>query len=86
MRRKLVEAQPHYSDADEILDRIGKLYASEAEAKPVIDEIRTWLRTQRELARISLQVAQRSESSFHLFVKLGSWFHGCCCFKAVSPF
>jgi transposase len=74
VRRKFVEAEPHYSEASEILDRIGQLYAIEAEAKraspeehlarlaalrakqskPVIDEIRTWLMTQRALPRSSL--------------------------------
>jgi transposase len=74
VRRKFVEAEPHYPEASEILDRIGQLYAIEAEAKraspeerlarlaalrakqskPVIDEIRTWLMTQRALPRSAL--------------------------------
>ncbi len=74
MRRKFVEAEPHYPEASEILDRIGQLYAIEAEAKraspeerlatlaalraeqskPVLDEIRTWLMTQRALPRSAL--------------------------------
>ncbi len=74
VRRKFVEAEPHYPEASEILDRIGQLYAIEAEAKraspeerlarlaalrakqskPVVDEIRNWLMTQRALPRSSL--------------------------------
>jgi transposase len=74
VRRKFVEAEPHYPEGSEILDRIGQLYAIEAEAKraspeerlatlaalrakqskPVIDEIRTWLMTQRALPSSSL--------------------------------
>jgi transposase len=74
VRRKFVEAEPHYPEVSEILDRIGQLYAIDAEAKraspeerlatlaalrakrskPVIDEIRTWLMTQRALPRSSL--------------------------------
>ncbi len=74
VRRKFVEAEPHYPEASEMLDRIGQPYAIEAEAKraspeerlarlaalrakqlkPVIDEIRTWLMTQRALPRSSL--------------------------------
>jgi len=74
VRRKFVEAEPHYPEAGEILDRIGQLYAIEAEAKraspeerlatlaalrakeskPVLDEIRTWLITQRALPRSGL--------------------------------
>jgi transposase len=74
VRRKFVEAEPHYPEAGEILDRIGQLYAIEAEAKraspgerratldalraeqsrPILDEIRTWLMTQRALPRSAL--------------------------------
>jgi transposase len=74
VRRKFVEAEPFYPEASEILDRIGQLYAIEAEAKraspeerlatlaalrakqskPVVDEIRTWLMTQRTLPRSTL--------------------------------
>ena len=74
VRRKFVEAEPFYPEAGEILERIGQLYAIEAEAKraspeerlavlaalrakeskPVIDEIRTWLMTQRALPRSAL--------------------------------
>jgi transposase len=74
VRRKFVEAEPHYPEAGEMVDRIGQLYAIEAEAKraspeerlatlaalrakeskPVLDEIRTWLMTQRALPRSAL--------------------------------
>jgi transposase len=74
VRRKFVEAEPFYPEAGEILERIGQLYAIDAEAKraspeerlatlaalrakqskPVIDEIRTWLMTQRALPRSAL--------------------------------
>ncbi len=74
VRRKFVEAEPHYLEAGTMIDRIRQLYAIEAEAKraspeeclarlaalrakrskPVIDEIRTWLMTQRALPRSSL--------------------------------
>ncbi|MCP5056871.1 MAG: IS66 family transposase [bacterium] len=74
VRRKFVEAEPHYPEAGEMIDRIGQLYAIEAEAKrvspeerlatlaalratqskPVLDEIRTWLMTQRVLPRSAL--------------------------------
>jgi transposase len=74
VRRKFVEAEPHYPDAGEMVDRIGQLYAIEAEAKrvspeerlatlaalraeqskPVLDEIRAWLMTQRALPRSAL--------------------------------
>jgi transposase len=74
VRRKFVEAGPHYPEAGEMVDRIGQLYAVEAEAeraspeerlatlaairaeqsKPVLDEIRTWLMTQRALPRSAL--------------------------------
>ena len=40
MRRKFVEAEPHYPEAGEILDRIGQLYAIEAEAKRASPEER----------------------------------------------
>jgi hypothetical protein len=33
VRRKFVEAEPHYPETSEILDRIGQLYAIEAETK-----------------------------------------------------
>ena len=71
VRRKFVEAEPFYPEAGGVLERIGELYAIDAEAKraspeerlavlaalrakeskPVIDEIRTWLMTQRALPR-----------------------------------
>jgi len=71
VRRKFLEAEPFYPEAGEILERIGQLYAIDAEAKraspeerlavlaalrtkeskPVIDEIRIWLMTQRALPR-----------------------------------
>jgi transposase len=71
VRRKFVEAEPFYPEAGEILERIGQLYAIDAEAKraspeerlatlaalratqskPVVDEIRAWLMTQRALPR-----------------------------------
>jgi transposase len=74
VRRKFVEAEPFYPEAGEILERIGQLYAVDAEAKraspeerlavlaalraeqskPVLDEIRTWLMTQRALPRSAL--------------------------------
>ena len=74
MRRKFVEAEPHYPEAGEMIDRIGQLYALEAKAKraspeerlaalaslrakqskPALDEIRTWLMTQRALPRSAL--------------------------------
>ncbi len=74
VRRKFVEAEPFYPEAGHVLERIGQLYAIEAEAKraspeerlatlaalrakqskPVIDEIRTWLMTQRALPRSGL--------------------------------
>ena len=74
VRRKFVEAEPHYPEAGEMVDRIGQLYAIDAEAKrespeerlatvaalraeqskPVLDEIRTWLMTQRALPRSAL--------------------------------
>jgi transposase len=74
VRRKFVEAEPHYPEAAEMVDRIGQLYAIEAEvkraspeerlatlaalraeqSKPVLDEIRTWLMTQRALPRSAL--------------------------------
>jgi transposase len=74
VRRKFLEAEPFYPGAGEVLERIGQLYAIEAEAKraspgqrlavlaalrakeskPVIDEIRTWLMTQRALPRSAL--------------------------------
>jgi transposase len=74
VRRKFVEAERHYPEASEILDRIGQLYAIEAEAKRasprerlatlaglraeqsklILDEIRTWLMTQRALPRSAL--------------------------------
>ncbi len=74
VRRKFVEAEPHYPEAGEMVDRIGHLYAIEAEAKraspeerlatlaalraeqskPVLDEIRTWIMTQRALPRSAL--------------------------------
>jgi transposase len=74
VRRKFVEAELHYPEAGEVLDRIGQLYAIEAEAKraspeerlatlaalraeqsrPILDEIRTWLMTQRALPRSAL--------------------------------
>jgi hypothetical protein len=40
VRRKFVEAEPHYPEASEILDRIGQLYAIEAEAKRASPEER----------------------------------------------
>ena len=40
VRRKFVEAEPHYPEAGEILDRIGHLYAIEAEAKRASPEER----------------------------------------------
>jgi transposase len=74
VRRKFVEAEPHYPVAGEMIDLIGQLYAIEAgakraspeerlavlaalrakESKPVIDEIRIWLMTQRALPRSAL--------------------------------
>jgi len=74
VRRKFVEAEPHYPEAGTMIDRIAQLYAIEAEAKraspeerlatlaslrakqskPVLDEIRTWLMTQRALPRSAL--------------------------------
>jgi transposase len=74
VRRKFVEAEPFYPEASAIVDRIGQLYAIEAEAKRaspeerlarlaalrakqskrVMDEIRTWLMTQRALPRSAL--------------------------------
>jgi transposase len=74
VRRKFVEAEPHYPEASATLDRIGQLYAIEAEAKRaspaewlvrlaalraeqsrlVIDEIRTWLLTQRALRGVAV--------------------------------
>jgi transposase len=70
VRSKFVEAEPHYPDASEILDRIGQLHAIEAEAKRASpeerlamlvalraeqsEEIRTWLMTQRALPRLAL--------------------------------
>ena len=74
VRRKFVEAEPHYPEAGKMVDRIGQLYAIEAEAKRaspeerlatlavlraeqsklVLDEIRTWLMTQRALPRSAL--------------------------------
>jgi hypothetical protein len=74
VRRKFVEAEPHYPVASEILDQISQLYAIEAEAKraspeerlatlaalrtkhskPVLDEIRTWLMTQRALRGVAI--------------------------------
>jgi transposase len=74
VRRKFVGAEPHYHEAGEMVDRIGQLYAVEAEAKrespeerlaslsalraeqskPILDEIRTWLMTQRALPRSAL--------------------------------
>ena len=74
VRRKFVEAEPFYPEAGDVVERIGQLYAIQAEAKraspeerlarlaalrakqskPVIDEIRTWLMTQRALPRSSL--------------------------------
>jgi transposase len=74
VRRKFVEAEPHYPEAGEMIDLIGQLYAIEAEAKraspeerlatlaalrakqskSVLDEIRTWLMTQRALPRSAL--------------------------------
>ena len=74
VRRKFVEAEPFYPEAGHVLERIGQLYAIDAEAKraspeerlatlatlrakqskPVIDEIRTWLMTQRALPRSAL--------------------------------
>ncbi len=74
VRRKFVEAEPHYPEAGEMIDWIGQLYAIEAEVKraspeerlatlaalrakqsrPVLDEIRTWLMTQRALPRSAL--------------------------------
>jgi hypothetical protein len=44
VRRTFVEAQPHYPEASEILDRIGQLYAIEAEAKLCGVEPRAYLR------------------------------------------
>jgi transposase len=40
VRRKFVEAEPHYPEASEILDRIGQLYAIEMEAKRASPEER----------------------------------------------
>jgi hypothetical protein len=40
VRRKFVEAEPHYPEASEMLDRIGQLYATEAEAKRASPEER----------------------------------------------
>jgi hypothetical protein len=77
VRQKFVEAEPFYPEAGEILERIGQLYAIDAEAKraspeerlamlaalrakeskPVIDEIRRWLMTQRVLPRSALRKA-----------------------------
>jgi transposase len=74
VRRKFVEAEPFYPEAGHVVERIGQLYAIDAEAKqaspeerlatlaalrakqskPVIDEIRTWLMTQRALPRSGL--------------------------------
>jgi hypothetical protein len=33
VRRNFIEAQPYYPEAGEMIERIGKLYAIEAEAK-----------------------------------------------------
>ncbi len=74
VRRKFVEAEPHYPEAGAMIDWIAQLYAIEAEtkraspeerlatlaalrakqSKPVLDEIRTWLMTQRALPRSAL--------------------------------
>jgi len=40
VRRKFAEAEPHYPEASAILDRIGQLYAIEAEAKRASPEER----------------------------------------------
>ena len=40
VRRKFVEAEPHYPEAGEMVDRIGQLYAIEAEAKRASPEDR----------------------------------------------
>jgi hypothetical protein len=53
VRRKFVEAEPHYPEASEILDRIGQLYAIEAEAKRASPEER--------LARIAALRAKQSK-------------------------
>jgi hypothetical protein len=83
VRRKFVEAEPHYPEAGAMIDRIGQLYAIEAEAKqaspeerlatlaalradqskPVLDEIRTWLMTQRALPRSALGKASPTRAA-----------------------
>jgi Transposase IS66 family len=40
VRRKFVEAEPHYPEAGEMIGRIGQLYAIEAEAKRASPEER----------------------------------------------
>ncbi len=57
VRRKFVEAESHYPEASEILDRIGQLYAIEAEAKRASPEER--------LARLA---ALRAKQSMPLIV------------------
>jgi transposase len=75
VRRKFLEAEPHYPEAGELITLIGKLYAIEAEAKragpgerlrkrreqskPVVDEIRTWLMGRQALPRSGLGKAIR---------------------------
>jgi hypothetical protein len=75
VRRKFIEAEPYYPEAGEMIERIGKLYAIEAEAKragprerlrrrakhskPVVEEIRSWLIGRKALPRSGLGKAIR---------------------------
>lgn len=71
-RRKFVQAQPSYPVAEEMIELIGRLYEIEKDAgghlealaelrrlksAPLIDEIQTWLLTQKALPKSSLGTA-----------------------------
>ena len=75
VRRKFIDAEPYCPEAGEMVELIGKLYATEAEAKqagprerlrqrseqskPVVDEVRGWLIRRKALPRSALGKAIR---------------------------
>jgi transposase len=62
VRRKFVEAEPHYPETGEILDRIGQLYAIEVEAKRASPE-----------ERLVTLAALRAEQSRPILVEIRTW-------------
>jgi transposase len=62
VRRKFVEAEAHYPEAGEILDRIGQLYAIEAEAKRASPE--------EQLATLA---ALRAKQSKPVIAEIRTW-------------